>query len=1495
MAGRRSGESTSDLYIRLGLDMADLESGFVNAERTVRDNISRLNRQNTIIDLQAQVEIAGLDETADATRILETRQRALERQLQTQRDRVRLAAAELRNMTERTGENSDQTQRAILAHERARVALSRLELQLQEVQQSQENLNNATRAGASGSIETGDMDAAINQTQILEARQRTLNQQLSAQRDRVRLTEAAYRQLANTQGAASAAAQDMESRLQREQLALQRLQQQLERVSTAQSELAAVNATAAQTSLVDAGQSLQENLSRLGRERDLADLRAQVEIGGLDEATNQVQILETRQRSLNQQLNIQRARIRLVEEAHRRLASAQGTNSSAAQEMEARLQRERLSLQRLEQQLRQVTEAQEDLNNSSGGIEIGGLEDLVGGVLDRIPPQARIAAGAIAGLGTAIIAAGEASTDLIERWRELQTQAYELNMSVNDTENFLRKMRLAGGDIGDFEGFIRGISDAMVKGEVDDPEAMVFSRYGETAFNPDGTIKSFDDLTAAVERMYDKAKAAGEELQMLQMLGGESGIRDAIQYLERWREAEEDAEKIFDAGLDPEEFHEAERALNLYNEQVEEFTDSLENLITPARVASLETLFKVFHDATEYLVENKNEIQSWGFIAAETFDTVINKIKALKAEYDPDSKVVDWLFGGFGDYIANLQKSELQNVNALLEGTIDKSLDGADRKFYDNVKNELFGGILERAAKRQAEYNGEIEKGTKSWADFRAEQEKVVEATERTGIALEQYAIQRTNALNDELAHLNNELEHFGDEYGKALGEIELWRDEALDQNQLSPDELKAIADVYAAKIALLNKQFEEETNERITDLYKETADLAYAATHSAFEKQLRDIEQWKQAQLEKARTAEEVQAIISNAAMKEADAFEREVDRMRGKIESAQDRLARLTLSQYENDIYQAQKQYYQDLQELPKNIADAIYNASVAAAKKRKKEDKSGNYTRRPDGANNVEDFGQLLDFTNFSQQVDSAADSLIKLDAEEVARAEMLRKAGNAVAGFDYSLSQANVSADELADVISGTEHVGDQLTQSLQDTADALGDTLDTADSAINQNVLALRDAATATGTFINGLKNFADIEANKGAGNHFELPEPDEQSKGGRIEIIYGDEPDLDTEDSETPILYSKFAQLGEATDELAQNINSVDFDNLTDSADRAAQNLANIETENITEPIAEPVAEVANTITDFNETLKLLTESSGNVATAFENAAKIFAENSENFSLPNSPAQQPAPHNKSGDMVDKALDATQTGGTIMELIGTAMSAASLFGGPTSLAMNGIRLALVGMGTDIIADIAQQARNFNDSDETAPAKSVPADTSEITTAIEKISQQLSPLENIEKILETIAQENKTPDTLPEQDFSPLQVTLDSFNTELNNAGLIISEFTLALKGSADKINSLTFDVPNFDLASLNFGGDAFNHMTQELIALTQIAGNIAQSVSAIQQQKQPPNITVSPNINIDLGGAYVFDDTMKINLTEDIAGEVADAVKSAVESATTDLY
>ena len=119
--------------------------------------------------------------------------------------------------------------------------------------------------------------------------------------------------------------------------------------------------------------------------------------------------------------------------------------------------------------------------------------------------------------------------------------------------------------------------------------------------------------------------------------------------------------------------------------------------------------------------------------------------------------------------------------------------------------------------------------------------------------------------------------------------------------------------------------------------------------THSAFEKQIYDIERWKDAQLEKSETAEETAAIIANAAAKEADAFQREMDRIQGRIESAQDKLFRLTHSQRDYDLYQAQKEYYQYLKDgVPEELARKVYDATVWEIQDRAKNDKGGSYTK-------------------------------------------------------------------------------------------------------------------------------------------------------------------------------------------------------------------------------------------------------------------------------------------------------------------------------------------------------------------------------------------------------------------------------------------------------------------------------------------------------------------------------------------------------------------
>lgn len=75
--------------------------------------------------------------------------------------------------------------------------------------------------------------------------------------------------------------------------------------------------------------------------------------------------------------------------------------------------------------------------------------------------------------------------------------------------------------------------------------------------------------------------------------------------------------------------------------------------------------------------------------------------------------------------------------------------------------------------------------------------------------------------------------------------------------------------------------------------------------------------------------------------------------------------------------------------------------------------------------------------------------------------------------------------------------------------------------------------------------------------------------------------------------------------------------------------------------------------------------------------------------------------------------------------------------------------------------------------------------------------------------------------------------------------------------------------------------LNGGGQSQGF---QMIDYQQMAGAMTQALQAQPPQVYSPNV----NVNVDLGGAYVFDDEMKEELVNDVSAQVAEAVTATVE-------
>ncbi|MBR6712125.1 MAG: hypothetical protein IKI76_03930 [Selenomonadaceae bacterium] len=580
-----------------------------------------------------------------------------------------------------------------------------------------------------------------------------------------------------------------------------------------------------ETGFVNASQTIAANINRLNREAELVRIRSEIEIAGLDETADAERILQVRQEALNRQMEIQRDRVRILNAELQNLIRTQGENSVAVQRATTTLERARLALANMERQSR-------NLNDSSGETNsiFGELNDM----LPSMPTKLQAVGMAFGAITAGIGAAGAAVNELREEFKELQNQAYELNMPVPDTRKFLREMRLAGGDIGDFEGYIRGITDAWVKGEYDDPEFIALRKYGAEITNATGRLKDFKDLTEEVYQAWLKADAAGEGIEFLQLTGGEAGVRDAIQYFQRLKEAREDAAKIFQAELDDKQLHEFDRAMNLVEEQSKELKAALGDIFIPAAQSAAENFFNVLHDGTEYLVENKNEIQRWGYITAETFSTISDKIKEWTSYQMPDTgeEKVDKMLGGLQWRMSEFNEQALWG---------DRS---PWSKIFLKLPSDILNsfGIIERADEKLKEFNGELENTGEKINEIKDELENVDDNP------LSQYAMKRVQQFKDELEDLRTELD-FDNEYDRALAQADLWKDRELaDKLQVSSEERLAIEELYATKVEQIN----EEKERKLSEIRQRIS----AADRTELENKIADIEKekesWIQAGMEK-------------------------------------------------------------------------------------------------------------------------------------------------------------------------------------------------------------------------------------------------------------------------------------------------------------------------------------------------------------------------------------------------------------------------------------------------------------------------------------------------------------------------------------------------------------------------------------------------------------------------------------------------------------------
>lgn len=1499
----------NDLTFRIGIDNSDFDKGLKETQKKLTAAMAQFEREKSLIKIRADIDIAGLDETADKAKILDIQEKALTDTLDIQRQKLQAAANAYELVAESQGVQAAASKKIELAMEKERLKVVQLEKDLEKLKQSatgidttvkvnvddseidnikidapkvdikadvdtsqvEKNISKAeTAVKASvdklsrqqaliqlrGQVQLEGLDEAAGSAEKLKLQEEALTAQIALQQEKISLLSNAYENLARSQGENSDAAQIAAINLEKNRLAMERLQQQTQDLSK-QTEIA-IGVEWELLGLIEPAIKGIDALIAAGHTIPIPHAKAAAAaavalsaiVVGSKEATD-----ELRENNPAQILSDSFEDADFDEVADNVSDSFAEISDSATQTSQGIETAFEESAEKVSEEMESFSGSYADYMDDALSIiqiltaETENLGDSLGVVNSQLPYMktetgriAAIALGVYKTFDEMTKAVIDFSQTAVDGFKEVRKQANELYLSLSKAQEISGLIDLAGGDYDDVRDYVRGVQDAVLKGSADDPEVLAMEKYGVVIQDTKGKLLEFD---AALENLYQgylKAAEAGEAEAYIIMTNGQS-IHDVAGFLENYGKAKERAAQIKWSTSDFESLNELTTNLKMAEVQTNEFNNALSTLGAPLANLAAESNFEFFKQMTELIEENRDTILLWEFAAIEAFksgkeaviefaDSTIQELKELNEFFGVTDKLQS-LIVGIGESVG---------LTAEFEETLTAS---------DSDKDSIF----DRAKKDLDAYNAANEKSREETKKSRSEAE---------GLS---YSLNRIAKFKEEIADIKIELQFGDDNYKKSLAQLEQWRETALKDARRYEEEQKVIAEEYALKRQLIERQHQEELKkireeslDRAKGFLQEAADIEYGSTHSAFEKQLYDIEQWKTAQLEKATTAEESAAIVTAALAKESAAIKAEAEDIQNNIKALTNETADIefknTHSAFEQQLRDLEKWKQAQLEKArtAEEVAAVISNAAIK----------------------------ETAAFENEMDRIKGKTQSLL----EKI---------------FEQSNSQRNI------DIMRAQKQRQEYIDEGIYDPRLI---------AQWYQNELAKISN-----------KGFKDKEYRRTPN----LPYWQERNQNARDYMKLPEENFHDQIRQDVDSYTKQFEKLKPATD-------TSKIETLTSSAGQAAQALAEIPA---------PAQDLQQKISALADSIKDDFKPPETPETPNPNSNTYSNLKNAHFKPPE--IQQPLLQQPNIDLAafNVALQnvAGETLSRNFETFGVSLDSSSVALTEFTVSLQEAAEKIDGNSKDttaadiptvpqpktanpavpeILTPLADIKNKLDDFKNQIPVlKDIPptpqgkmadflfesfdSSITGTTAALDTFKNSLSSFfgeANAAEIPTKIptkipTEENQPPVNLPnvpELDFSPLQTAFNAFNSELNNAQLVISEFTLSLKDSADKINDLSFNAPQNDILSditQIFSNSVFSQMTQELSTLSQTAGNIAQNVSAIQKQRQqPPQITVSPNISIDLGGAYVFDNQLKNQLTDDIASEVADAVKSAVETATT---
>ena len=931
------GTTLEKLYIELGLDLSTLQSDILAADRTVTENLGRLNRERNLIKFRMQADISGLDTATDAAKIFEIQEKSLNAQLTISKDRLAILEAAYKQVASNQNSTALAIQNAEKQWQRERIEVGKLEAALKSLASQKVSIDTAhvhdSISKLTAKIKNIKIQAEIDTSKLKDAGSifdaqkvhiSAVTRELELQREKYYQLQRQAIEAAKAFGGDSSITLNLKSNFLQQYQEIQRLETKLKELQSTDINLK-IRADNAQ----NIEQTISEKISRLNATIDLIRVKTEVDTSKISGATAEFDKAKRQVTALNQELTLQNSKLA---EMQKLLSQSSGTK---AINLAADIQKQIQSIDQLKAKIAELNSIQppksgllSDYLGIKGDIT-GQLNNIatafsqlkgatssadnaivsVLGVIDSIPSPVGKAITALAGLPVVFAGVENSIVDMMKATAASGDSVYVMSrgfqMSVADTGKFVTMAKTAGVEVNDLASTLKRVQQSIVRGGEDAKAEQWLKRYGESAFDANGKLKDLNEMTLTLSRALKRAQADGRGMEFI-LATMRNASADVITTIEDAEGVYEQASHIVKAGIaNPTLAHEVQGNLNAMGQQAAQLGTNFNAALLPVANEIIPRMTERMGKMTQLITDNKDVILDLGRDFAEVWGNVESTIEKVgeglgvlaeqarknRVVRQTDSETVIERYKNDASVKSAKDLIEREIANGGYTDEDIKRLRSRNDLYLKEIKRAgaEYKSILEQRRKDFAEANKSILDKYKG-RDFATATDLLKELTDAEREAIAAQPSEFFGSLTERVAALNLELK-------------ELNKTAAGTKN-----EIKSVSDAVAAGSQALEETEEQRLNrERAQKYYDEAASIRYKMNHSDYEGKLYDNYRWEQEQLAKEGISEQERlAILADFAAKNAQVEQERAD----KLQEIRDKIAAADKTAFENKLADIEKE---------------------------------------------------------------------------------------------------------------------------------------------------------------------------------------------------------------------------------------------------------------------------------------------------------------------------------------------------------------------------------------------------------------------------------------------------------------------------------------------------------------------------------------------------------------------------------------------------------